>query len=103
MLRQPKLTQLTLIYPPLVGDQVINPAEYHAIFNLKFPEKPGQHENFQSLVDEYFKNKEQYQKESINCPNCQGNVTVTKKSKTKYDRTILKFTKKPMHDILNYS
>lgn len=94
MLRQLKSTQLTRIYPPLVGDQVVNPAEYHATINLPFPERPGEHENFQSLVDVYFKSREQYQKEAIHCPNCQGIVTVTKKSKTKCARTILKFTKK---------
>ena len=69
--------------------------EYHAVHNLQFPEKPGQHENFQSLVDEYFKSKEQYQKYGIDCPKCGGNVNVTKISKTNYDKTISKVTNNP--------
>ena len=92
MLHQLNSIQLTWIYPPLVGDQVVKPVEWHAIHNLAFPEKPGQHENFQSLVDEYFKSKEQYQKEAINCSNCGGIVNLTKKSKTNYDWTFLKLT-----------
>lgn len=75
-----------LLLPPLVGCGGTTPPEYHPIFTLQMPEVADAHENFQSLVDVYFKSKEQYQKETINCSNCQSNVTITKKGKIEIKR-----------------